>query len=50
MTTIGNVTAEQVELLTNVTVGNSNGQANQEFVLPDNVVDKSVVVRINSIA
>lgn len=48
--TIGNVTAEQVELLTNVTVGNSNGQANQEFVLPDNVVDKSVVVRINSIA
>jgi len=48
--TIGNVTAEQVELLTNVTVGNSNGLAFQEFVLPDNVVDKSVVVRINSIA
>lgn len=48
--TVVSVTAQQVVLLTNITLGTSNGLANQEFVLPSGVVDQSVVVRINSIA
>lgn len=44
------VPASQIVPISGVSLGNSNGTANQEIIIPDTVADGSVVLRVNSLA
>lgn len=48
-TTQVTVSAVQAVLVTGVSLGNSNGLASQELVLADNVVNQSIVIRVNAL-